>query len=71
MDKEALVRRNQSMAQAFHSVPLKHQLRRRVLNLAANLPVRPSHLPIGERILIIRPDHLGDVLLTTPAIVAL
>jgi lipopolysaccharide heptosyltransferase II len=59
------------MAHAFHSVPLKHQLRRRVLNLAAKLPVRPSHQPVDERILIVRPDHLGDVLLTTPAVVAL
>lgn len=72
MDREALERRNQSMAQAFHSVPLKHQFRRRALNLAASLPIRPlRRAATSERILIIRPDHLGDVLLTTPAIVAL
>lgn len=71
MDREALVRRNRAMAEAFHAVPLKHQARRRLLRIASLIPTRPARLPSRERILLIRPDHLGDVLLTTPAIRAL
>lgn len=71
MDRAALVRRNQAMAQAFHATPLKHRLRRMILNLAANTPVPPSRKINHRRILLIRPDHLGDVLLTSPAIRAL
>ncbi len=72
MDRETLVRRNRSMAEAFHAVPLKHQLRRAALQAAAAIPVPTQHRSQqNERILLLRPDHLGDVLLTTPAIHAL
>ncbi|MCB9451981.1 MAG: glycosyltransferase family 9 protein [Anaerolineaceae bacterium] len=60
------------MASAFHALPVKHQVRRLLLGMAAYAPVslpHPSYQP--DRILLIRPDHLGDVLLTTPAIHAL
>lgn len=60
------------MAQAFHAVPLKHRLRRAALTAAAALPLpqnKPKDSP--QRILLLRPDHLGDVLLTIPAIHAL
>jgi heptosyltransferase-2/heptosyltransferase-3 len=59
------------MAEAFHATPLKHHLRRALLHTAARLPVRACRPPAIERILLIRPDHLGDVLLTTPAVHAL
>lgn len=59
------------MAQAFHSTPLKHRLRRAILHVAANVPVLPARKTNHRRILFIRPDHLGDVLLTSPAIRAL
>jgi len=56
------------MAEAFHKLPLKHQARRAALMTLAHLPMwRRRTAPTG-RILLIRPDHLGDVLLTTPAI---
>ncbi|MCU0495891.1 MAG: glycosyltransferase family 9 protein [Anaerolineae bacterium] len=71
MDREALVLRNRAMAQAFHKLPLKHQLRRRLLTAVAKVRFTPIPVPKVERILLIRPDHLGDVLLTTPAIRAL
>lgn len=71
MHREALVRRNRSMAEAFHAVPLKHQIRRNILKLIAALPITPTPKLNTERILLVRPDHLGDVLLTTPAIQAL
>lgn len=71
MDREALALRNRALAEAFHSKPLKHRLRDALLKAAAALPEIPNILPPRERILLIRPDHLGDVLLTTPAIHAL
>lgn len=70
MDREALVIRNRSMAEAFHQVPYKHHLRRVMLQAISKLPIRRQKTRSG-RILIIRPDHLGDVLLTTPAVQAI
>ncbi len=71
MDREALVIRNQTMAEAFHSTPLKHQARRTLLKLGSHLPIPAARRTHTNRILLIRPDHLGDVLLTSPAIRAL
>lgn len=71
MDSEALVLRNRSMAAAFHATPLKHQVRRALLHTLALLPRLPVRRTHSQRILLIRPDHLGDVLLTTPAVRAL
>jgi lipopolysaccharide heptosyltransferase II len=59
------------MAEAFHSMPLKHHVRRGLLQLVAHTPLPSSKIQRIERILLVRPDHLGDVLLTTPAIHAL
>jgi ADP-heptose:LPS heptosyltransferase len=71
LDREALVARNRRMADAFHTTPLRHRIRRVLLGLVAQSPV-PTARPRGtNRVLLIRPDHLGDVLLTTPAIHAL
>lgn len=72
MDRDALVLRNRSMAAAFHATPIRHQVRRALLHTLAILPRLPvRRIPHNQRILLIRPDHLGDVLLTTPAIRAL
>lgn len=71
MDREALVLRNRSMTAAFHSTPLKHRVRRALLQTLALLPRLSARRTNTQRILIIRPDHLGDILLTTPAIRAL
>ncbi|MFN8373897.1 MAG: glycosyltransferase family 9 protein [Anaerolineae bacterium] len=72
-EREALARRNRYMAQAFHSTLFKHRVRRTLLHMAAALPPLPNQVyrPTTERILVIRPDHMGDVLLTMPAIHAL
>jgi heptosyltransferase-2/heptosyltransferase-3 len=56
------------MADAFHRPPLKHRARRAVLNPLAHLPMPQRRGQASGRILLLRPDHLGDVLLTTPAI---
>lgn len=70
MDRDALVLRNRAMAEAFHQPPLKHRARHAALLGLANLPFIARRIE-GERILLLRPDHLGDVLLSTPAINAL
>ena len=70
MDRAALVKRNQRRAAALRRPSLKRRLRDRALSFAARVPVVGARSP-AERTLIIRPDHLGDVLLSTPAIQAL
>ncbi|MEQ8677485.1 MAG: glycosyltransferase family 9 protein [Aggregatilineales bacterium] len=70
MDREALVNRNRGMAEAFHQTPYKHHLRRLMLQTVSLLPINRQKSK-SDRVLIIRPDHLGDVLLTTPAIQAI
>lgn len=75
LDRAGLAQRNRSMAEAFHRQPLKHQIRSWLLHGLATVPTRALRSQrkreTHERILLIRPDHLGDVLLTTPAITAL
>lgn len=71
MNRETLVLRNRSMAEAFHRPEPKHQARRILLSLAGRVPVPMLPTHNRNRILLIRPDHLGDVLLTTPTIYAL
>jgi lipopolysaccharide heptosyltransferase II len=71
MDREALVRRNRAMAEAMHQRPVRHQVRRWGLRALSLLPVEPARAPERARILLVRPDHLGDVLLATPAMRAL
>lgn len=58
------------MAQAFHAMPFKHRIRRALLQTFAQIPM-PQQREHSNRILLVRPDHLGDVLLTAPAIRAL
>ena len=70
MDRETLVIRNTRMAEAFHQTAFKHRVRDWFLNWSSFIPVF-QHKTKANRILIIRPDHLGDVLLTTPAIRAI
>ncbi|GAB4572084.1 MAG: glycosyltransferase family 9 protein [Anaerolineae bacterium] len=62
--------RNQAQAAQRHARTRRQQVRGWALQLAARMPVLPA--PHDDRtIVLIRPDHLGDVLLTTPAIRAL
>lgn len=71
MDKETLVARNRQMTEAFHALPMRHYVRRVMLRMAASLPIRKSRGRGVSRILLIRPDHFGDMLLATAAIRAL
>lgn len=70
MDREALAERNRLLAEAYHAQSVRHKLRSRLLNWAAAFPFAAVSSP-SQRILLIRPDHIGDLLLTTPAIHAL
>lgn len=67
MDRRALAQRNRQVAAARHRPARKHQLRDMLLRAVAQLPV-PIQRGNPQRLLIIRPDHLGDALLSTPAI---
>lgn len=70
MDREALVRRNLQMAAAFHQPPAQHRLRHYLIEAVASFPFAPLNLG-WNRILFIKPDHIGDMLLAIPAIRAL
>lgn len=70
MDREALARRNRRLAEERHRPSVKQRLRNSALRLIAKAPV-PLQRAKSNRLLIIRPDHLGDMLLTTPAIKAI
>jgi lipopolysaccharide heptosyltransferase II len=71
LDREALVRRNLRMAEAMQSTSPIHRLRDLLLRAVSRIPVRQQSTISKQRVLLVRPDHLGDVLLTTPAIRAL
>ncbi len=70
MDREALVARNLAMAEAFKLTPVKHLVRRWILRTVGTIPFAPMPR-LTRRVLFIRPDHLGDMLLTIPAMQAL
>lgn len=70
MDREALAQRNRALAAAIHRRTLKRRLRDGMLHAFARLPA-PIQKTESERLLIIKPDHLGDALLATPAIQAI
>ncbi len=70
MHREALAHRNRALTREMQRVTPKQRLRSRLLRLIAKAPLPPQRSQT-ERLLIIRPDHLGDALLATPAIQAL
>jgi lipopolysaccharide heptosyltransferase II len=67
LDRDTLARRNQQLAEAFHATPMRHKLRQRLITHISRFPFAPLTSKIA-RVLFIRPDHIGDVLLSTPAI---
>ncbi len=70
MDRQALASRNRRLAASLRKASPRQRARDKVLAGLARLPVTASGAGSG-RLLIIRPDHLGDVLLCTPAIQAI
>jgi lipopolysaccharide heptosyltransferase II len=70
LDKETIAIRNKRMAEAFHQPALTHRVRDGLLKVVGKAPIFLQNTNV-KRLLIIRPDHLGDVLLSTPAIRAI
>ncbi len=71
MKREELVARNLRVSAARHSVSPRQKARQAMLRSLARMPVAPTLVDVQQRILLIRPDHMGDALLTLPAITAL
>lgn len=71
MKREALVARNLRLSNARHASSPRQRARLFFLRSLAAMPLAPANQNENQRILIIRPDHLGDALLTLPAILAL
>jgi lipopolysaccharide heptosyltransferase II len=71
LDRARLAERNRRLAEFQHRLTWRERLRRRLLQGYAALPSPRRQKPNRGTFLLIRPDHLGDVLLTTPAIRAL
>lgn len=68
LDRADLARRNLQLAQTWHQRPARHALRDLALAGLAKLPLAPPQRSKTNRVLVIRPDHLGDALLMTPAL---
>ncbi len=71
MDRRQLAERNRRLTEYQHRLTWREEVRRQLLTLYAELPAPRIQKPIPGTFLIIRPDHLGDNLLTTPSVVAL
>ena len=67
LDKETLARRNLHKAQTLHQPSALHSIRDAFLSFLAKAPIL-SQRARSNRVLVIRPDHLGDALLMTPAL---
>jgi heptosyltransferase-2/heptosyltransferase-3 len=72
LDRARLAERNRRLAEFQHRLTWQERLRRTLLRAYVQwLPKPLLQRPTRGTFLLIRPDHLGDVLLTTPAILAL
>lgn len=70
-DRDRLAERNLRMARIMHAPSARTVARRVLFSLMAALPRVRGHISprTGRpRIVLFRPDHIGDVLLTTPAL---
>ena len=71
MKREEIVARNLRLSAARHSVTPRRRLRQVLLRTMAKVPVPLTTEDVQQRILLVRPDHMGDALLTLPAITTL
>ncbi len=71
MNRVELAARNKALAAQRHRPGLRAQTRRAMLSALARLPIPPSRGARADSLLLIRPDHVGDVLFITPAVRAL
>ncbi len=63
-----LAARNRALAEKRHAPRPSQRLRDALLPLLAKLPMPPARRADPKTILLIRPDHLGDAVLSMPAI---
>lgn len=71
MRREELVARNLRLSAARHAASPRQRARQAALRCVAKFPVPQRQAAGQQRILLIRPDHLGDALLTIPALTTL
>ena len=71
MKREELVARNLRLSAERHATSPRQRVRRRLLRTIAKFPVAQGEPHGQQRILLIRPDHLGDALLTLPVLALL
>jgi len=71
LDKARLAERNRRLTAFQHQLTWRENVRREMLRAYTWLPRPQLEKPVRGTFLLIRPDHLGDMLLTTPAIRAL
>ncbi|GAB4464682.1 MAG: glycosyltransferase family 9 protein [Anaerolineae bacterium] len=70
-DRAALAARNRALAAQKHRPSERTHVRRALLRLIGRAPLPPLRNARNDAILLIRPDHVGDVLFITPAVRAL
>ncbi len=70
-DRARLAERNKQLTAYQHRLTWREEVRRQLLTVYGSLPAPRIQKPIPGTFLIIRPDHLGDNLLTMPSICAL
>lgn len=71
LDRRQLAERNRRLTDYQHRLKWSETVRRQLLIAFSALPAPRLEKPIANTFLIIRPDHLGDNLLTTPSVTAL
>lgn len=71
LDYAALAERNRQITARRHQITRRAIWRFRLLKALSYVPPPRIEPPIPGRFLLIRPDHFGDLLLTTPALRAL
>ncbi|GAB4554594.1 MAG: glycosyltransferase family 9 protein [Anaerolineae bacterium] len=71
MDREQLAQRNRTLTEKRHAMRRIERIRRIFLRVASRIPIPKAPHTHANTLLLIRPDHIGDALLTMPAILAL
>jgi heptosyltransferase-2/heptosyltransferase-3 len=71
LDRTQLAERNRRLASFQHRLSWRERIRRDLLKSLSRVPISRDLRPRTGTFLLIRPDHLGDMLLTMPAITAL
>jgi lipopolysaccharide heptosyltransferase II len=71
LDRAQIAERNRRLASFQHRLSWRERIRRDLLHMTSLIPLARDPRPQKGTFLLIRPDHLGDMLLTMPAITEL